>query len=79
MARENLCTACRFADICVYATSEGDEVRHCAGFQPVDSGSDGSVPASETSALGLCVSCCLRLECERERPAGGIWHCEDYC
>ena len=48
-------------------------------------------PAAETSASlvaaeddtstyeGLCVNCENRLSCGHSRPAGGIWHCEDYC
>lgn len=28
--------------------------------------------------LGLCKNCELRDECTFPRPAGGVWHCEEY-
>jgi hypothetical protein len=34
---------------------------------------------SETNSFsGLCVNCQHRATCVHPRPAGGVWHCEDY-
>ena len=34
----------------------------------------------ETSKYtGLCVNCENRRTCAHPKPAGGVWHCEDYC
>ena len=28
---------------------------------------------------GLCVNCDNRQTCAHPKPAGGVWHCENYC
>ena len=33
---------------------------------------------SESELKGLCKICSLRNECTFPKPAGGVWHCEEY-
>lgn len=33
---------------------------------------------SESKFKGLCKMCSLRNECVFPKPAGGVWHCEEY-
>lgn len=36
-------------------------------------------PAEEaTDDFGLCRNCANSRKCMHQRPAGGVWHCEDY-
>ena len=40
------------------------------------------MPAADTAEArheGLCVNCENRQTCAHPKPAGGVWHCEDYC
>jgi len=32
----------------------------------------------ESELKGLCKICSLRNECKFPKPAGGVWHCEEY-
>lgn len=32
----------------------------------------------ESKLKGLCKICSLRNECTFPKPAGGVWHCEEY-
>ena len=41
---------------------------------PVVNHSDEGV----TKHDGLCINCEHRRACSHPRPAGGVWHCEDY-
>jgi hypothetical protein len=34
--------------------------------------------ADETTHTGLCMNCEQRRTCGHPKPAGGVWHCEDY-
>jgi hypothetical protein len=41
----------------------------------------GVVYNSETKSdksRGLCSSCAIRKNCRFPKPAGGVWHCEEY-
>ena len=71
---QDLCTSCRFANLCVFCSPGREPVKRCGGYM-----AQQSETAVDTEAAGLCVSCTIREECRKERPLSGVWHCEDYC
>jgi len=48
----------------------------------VDPEVDENVPEKESaethSFKGLCINCENRFTCILPKPAGGVWHCEEY-
>ena len=71
----DLCSECRFAGLCVYCTLDREPVLTCTGFDRLE----GSQRDAVEKAVGLCANCNLSSTCTQDRPASGIWHCEDYC
>ena len=46
---------------------------------PADSSAPRRAAAEETAKYtGLCVNCENRRTCALPKPAGGVWHCEEY-
>lgn len=41
-------------------------------------GVDSTPVAGAERAKGLCINCANRSLCMLPRPAGGVWHCEEY-
>jgi hypothetical protein len=37
-----------------------------------------AVEEETTKYAGLCMNCDHRKTCRHPKPAGGVWHCEDY-
>lgn len=88
-----LCTTCVHVTACVYCLVRGGDVIYCDMFDD-GSGKIGSEETSGRSRIslavdsrddeggkfeGLCANCATRHSCTKPRPAGGVWHCEDYC
>ncbi len=88
-----LCMTCNNARGCFYLSSRGpalfcelfdDYVRPELRTVKVSPGveTSASLATAEDDASkyeGLCVNCENRQNCTHSKPAGGIWHCEDYC
>jgi hypothetical protein len=89
---EGLCSTCNNAPSCFYRASRGPAL-FCELFDnyvpPVLRTRDDSVvpPADYSVAVqeqesaeyaGLCMNCENRRACALPKPAGGIWHCEEY-
>ena len=70
--RSGLCSSCRYSQSCTYLKSLTMPVTQCEEFE-------GFFPEPGDDAReGLCVTCDNRATCMFPRPAGGIWHCEEY-
>ena len=66
---DGLCVNCEHAPTCVFAQS---------GIQPVVFCEEYDEEQPDFSLKGLCVNCANRKDCTHEKPATGIWQCEDY-
>ena len=88
-----LCMTCNNSPTCMYRASRGPAL-FCETFDyytppvaPASHRPDTERPSgrilepveSEMHTLsGLCVNCQHRAACTLLRPAGGVWHCEEY-
>lgn len=87
-----ICLTCGNEIHCTFPVSRPSGVIECDEFHPEYGVSDrrssavsvagGShlKPASSDSTLvkGLCVNCERLASCTFPKPAGGVWHCEEY-
>jgi len=89
-----LCMTCNNASSCFYLQSRGpalfcelfdDYVRpelrtvhEKAPPIPTPSAAHGATDEDTSRYTGLCVNCEHRTTCAHPKPAGGVWHCEDY-
>lgn len=91
---QGLCMTCNNARSCFYLASRGPvlfcelfddymppDLRTTKRMSPVP---ERLVALEVTDANtvkydGLCVNCENRRTCAHPKPAGGVWHCEDYC
>ena len=83
-----LCSTCIHADHCALRSNPYRAVYECEEFsigpaakEPsrlriVDPPGDRVEPVD--GLRGLCVNCEHRDSCTLPRPAGGVWHCEEY-
>jgi len=69
---EDLCASCHHAELCAYCGRGRDPVLGCEGYLTAS-------PIRGVAFSGLCPNCVRRFACSREKPAGGVWHCEEYC
>jgi hypothetical protein len=93
-SRRSLCFTCLHEGDCVRSEELGSVVVHCEQFETESARARPVVVADiEVAAMllagraaetenarqmGLCVNCDDRNDCARPRPAGGVWHCEEY-
>jgi len=89
-----LCSTCNDAATCYYHASRGPALMcelfdNCSAVETRtqrDSPATlagapiaGSIAYSEAGrASGLCMNCENSATCVHPKPAGGVWHCEDY-
>ena len=82
-----LCVTCNNAENCVYRKRRGRDAIYCETFDgyalPNGKGVARIVvmmqdTVESTEFKGLCVNCAHRDDCKLPRPAGGVWHCEEY-
>ena len=88
-----LCCTCRNASNCMYLRSSSRPVLNCEEFeefpaQPakkptevtmsMQSDNPGNTPPEKSKYFGLCANCKHRKTCTFPKPAGGVWHCEEY-
>ncbi len=90
VSNRGLCIACRKDPACRYLRYAARPVLQCEefeGFEPRAKGSEASeVPDApspgpdpiQAEVKGLCISCANRCTCAFPKPAGGIWHCEEF-
>lgn len=79
----DLCSTCAHVGDCVYARTGREPVLECEFFATEGALEVREAPAVETEAepellAGLCANCEHRADCSLPRPAGGVWHCEEY-
>jgi hypothetical protein len=87
-----ICAACRHAQGCTYPRNPGQPTLRCEEFEefvpeaeePRDPPRDRQAMAPVDAAgpdtfMGLCRNCEKRLTCTYPKPAGGVWHCDEYC
>jgi len=87
-----LCFTCNNSPSCLYRARRGPAL-FCELFDDyLPQGGNGSrvaKAANPGTALraaeedlskyaGLCMNCEHRCSCAHPKPAGGVWHCEDY-
>lgn len=86
-----LCSTCIHASRCTLRSDRSRPVYDCEEFstgpsaerpgrlrivrEPDGPPNDG---AEIEGLRGLCVNCDNRATCTLPRPAGGVWHCEEY-
>lgn len=66
-----------------YQTGDAAQQTGKIRFSPGTGGSPKRNPISLTNkspqqAMGLCSNCMHRKVCSFPKPAGGVWHCEEY-
>ncbi|HYK90336.1 MAG TPA: hypothetical protein VE398_16290, partial [Acidobacteriota bacterium] len=88
--RRGLCIACRKDPACTYPRDASRPVLQCEefeGYEPRAKGSEGGVECGigrpgvdplSVEERGLCCTCANRNSCAFPKPAGGIWHCEEF-
>ncbi len=90
-----LCSTCNNAPSCFYRATRGPALfceLFDDYVPPVErTSTEKALPSADSSAAlraaeeetskytGLCVNCENRRTCAHPKPAGGVWHCEDYC
>ncbi|MDD4051063.1 MAG: hypothetical protein PHR28_04070 [candidate division Zixibacteria bacterium] len=88
------CQTCNNAPDCVHRRRRGYDIIHCELYDGyavptertvnlgpsalVRSGSRAAEPLSVERLAGLCVNCGRADGCNLPRPAGGVWHCQEY-
>jgi hypothetical protein len=88
------CRTCNNAPDCAHRRRRGYDVVHCELYdgyaeppaRPVDDFPDvveRKMPETAETAptgrlAGLCVNCGRAGGCNLPRPAGGVWHCQEY-
>jgi hypothetical protein len=83
MLNGGLCATCNNAPTCMYRGTRGPAL-FCETFDGYAAAGErtavrpeSSVPAT-AAAAGLCANCVNLESCMHVKPAGGVWHCEDY-
>ncbi len=62
------------------ARSDEDRSGCAVALEPPEDEIEQSSQGLQDAAklVGLCATCELRETCDRPKPAGGIWFCEEY-
>ena len=87
---KSLCVNCVNRDDCTYLTGAAAPIHSCEMYDYGQStktrlvlvsplGNTVEPHSSDTPLLGLCINCDNRKNCRFEKPAGGVWYCEEYC
>jgi hypothetical protein len=89
-----ICSTCKHEEVCIYPRNGGQIVLNCGQFEPCPpmpsrppekdqmeleelwKKSSRDKPGKEFK--GLCSNCEDRHTCIYPKPAGGVWHCEEY-
>jgi len=85
----SVCVNCIHRDDCMYIAKAAAPIHTCEmydyGYEPktnlvlVPPSQSVTEPDPATiPQTGLCINCENRESCKYEKPAGGVWHCEEY-
>jgi len=88
----DLCANCIHRDNChlrqmpttpVYECNEHDDgtpeiLPDASQLLSVPEATESDAAPVDDGIVGLCVNCDHRETCTLPRPAGGVWHCEEY-
>jgi len=90
VAGQGLCLACKHGEDCIYPRNRAHVALNCEQFE-LHSPMASSPPnrdqveleelwkrSSRDEFKGLCSNCEERHACIYAKPAGGVWHCEEY-
>lgn len=88
---QGICRTCIHASRCRLRSDPSRPIYHCEEFSAGPSAENPGrlrivrEPDDQTNAgdeqeglRGLCINCENRSTCTLPRPAGGVWHCEEY-
>ena len=90
VVNRGLCVACRRDQVCHYPRNTSRPVLQCEEFEGHEPRAKNPVAHEESTVLsrfrdpvqaevkGLCITCVNRNTCAFPKPAGGIWHCEEF-
>lgn len=90
VSNRGLCIACRKDQACHYPRNASRPVLQCEEFEGYEPRAKSSWNSEESAAQtpfrdpiqaevkGLCITCANRNTCAFPKPAGGIWHCEEF-
>ncbi len=90
VSNRGLCVACRRDPACHYPRDASRPVLQCEEFEGYEPRAKGSANSGEPAVRtplsdpiqvevkGLCITCANRDACAFPKPAGGIWHCEEF-
>jgi len=88
-----LCETCTYQDACGLRPDFDPPVVFCEEFCPDETGQrrklaavrlqsvaapDPDLELESVEMIGLCKSCANRNRCTLRKPAGGVWHCEEF-
>ncbi len=88
-----LCGTCNHVKLCLMYRDMKTRVVYCEEFEDSDpepprparkttrttkKKADPGLDALREQVRGLCVNCEKLAVCTYPKPAGGVWHCEDY-
>lgn len=83
-----LCVTCRNAETCTFPRDPQRPVMQCEEFEgltsrvipfPIEAVRPVTEETEVSPLRGLCRNCDQRATCTYHKPAGGVWHCEEYC
>ncbi|MBN2378561.1 hypothetical protein JXM67_02005 [candidate division WOR-3 bacterium] len=82
---QGLCSTCKNAKDCVFPRSVEHPIMHCDEFVGYEGPRTKAIPRiakpsskEEVEFKGLCRNCENRHHCVFPKPAGGVWHCDEY-
>jgi hypothetical protein len=82
---KGLCSTCKNASTCTFPRDVNRPVMHCDEFDGYEGPKTKVIPrlkpevdTDETVLKGLCRNCEERHHCTYPKPAGGVWHCDEY-
>ena len=86
---KSLCANCINRDDCTYLAGTSAPIHSCEMYDYGQTtktrlvllsppGYTVEPHSSQAPLLGLCINCDNRESCQFEKPAGGVWYCEEY-
>jgi hypothetical protein len=82
-----LCAVCVHASECVFPRDPERPITHCDEFEGYEPRASENAPQKAEPApvddtvselKGLCKYCEIRETCKFPKPAGGVWHCDEF-
>lgn len=80
-----LCLTCKNKNTCIFLKNATRPIISCEEFENVETSTviKEIITKEEPKEYfelkkGLCANCENRMDCKFEKPASGVWHCEEY-